>query len=268
MSNKPLISYFNESLNQFSTQLFIAGKELNSEAIHDFRVAYKQLDSIVAFLNYSLTDKDISSIQNWLQQLNTIYRKGGKARNYNVVLKIGTQLKIWEILPKTEIELLAKSKIHQEAFYQAVNNFKLPRKQIITAQIKQLEQNKNTPSLITSFIDQNIHHAILILEQNPSEEWHKARKLIKHSFLLLEGLKNNKPLLFSDQLQILCGILEHDLGKWHDYIVFTKVLQKLSIETDQLFEDIFTLVKNETEQYQQKISVRIPLLKELANSMD
>jgi CHAD domain-containing protein len=262
MDAKGVEAYFEELFAQFKYHLKGAKLAGDSKSIHDYRVAYKQLQALGLFLNSRFGEEDAATYNNWLGLLTPMYKKGGKSRNCTVLWKLGNRIQIWDNNPEMEVLLLAKKEQRHLNFTAFIQKYHPPTPKKIAALFSKNSDLLNQKPLthLRKLIYQQFATILNDLASPPGEHWHEARRFVKTNFFLMQAANRWKKNAFPDNLIAICSILEQELGKWHDIALLNSLIIKQSENGEQDVSATLHIIKQKTIELQEKVSIRLPLL--------
>jgi hypothetical protein len=213
----------------------------NAADIHDYRRVYMQMEAFCMWCKGFIKEPDGTKLERWLSKQKTLYKKTGKIRTVQLILKAGGKLNIWHEIPHVKAELKHSRKVLIKEF---ASLLKKSRKSSSNKILKILKQYDTFPESllvenILQFIDGNRRKAIEKLKLAPDIPWHEARLLIRTNFYLIKLIKlPDKD--FSDNTFLDEKKLIKDLGMWHEWLVFNQYLAKNGVSTPH----IISLLKN------------------------
>lgn len=262
MAAYSLINHYQEGYNQLHAKLKQFKKHSGNKALHDYRVAGKQLDALHYWVLTFCTVSEADKMAKWFDQFKEFYKASGKARNCHILLKTGKQLNIWDDLPNILTPLLVKHKKRMHKLAVLSRRFRIPPGQIVKRSLKKCEQRISKvqlPQMLHQFVYTRLNEAYQTLCQPVSDRWHFARMQIKASYYLMKDVNTIGRSLFDNELVKLCESLEQDLGQWHDLEMFSQfVIKKQCISAD--IDAKLQLAMNDVVEV---IESKVPHLKQL-----
>ncbi len=194
-----------------------AGQLVDEQAIHDFRVAVKEIEAFHKPLNSLASDEQQKMLSRWDHRLQKIYKPAGKYRNGRIIHKLGHRSGIWDLLPQAEVHLLVKNESRLLAFKHELHTYRFPQLAEIKVFIQSVTHHLDTA--INQTIRDNYAQALPLLTRPSGIHWHEARGLIKNNYFLLQAQSQCSQCVINNESLILTGILEKELGNWHDWIL-------------------------------------------------
>jgi CHAD domain-containing protein len=270
MDTKGVETFLEETYKLFKHHLKGAKLAGDSKSIHDYRVAYKQLQALGIFLASRLSEKDAATYNNWIGLLTPIYKKGGKARNCTVLWKLGNRIQIWDNNPELEVALLTKKEQRQLGFIAFIQKYRPPTsKKIIALFNSNSDLLDQTPlTHLQKIVCQQFTSTLNDLATAPGEHWHEARRFVKTNFFLMQAANRWTKNAFPDNLIAICSIMEQELGKWHDIVLLKSFILKQSENTELDVSVTLSVIEQKTIELQEKVSIRLPLLKAACDTIE
>jgi hypothetical protein len=228
----------------------------NAADIHDYRSVYMQMEAFCMWCMGFMKEPDGTKLERWLSKQKTLYKKTGKIRTVQLMLKAGGKLDIWHEIPHIEAELKHSRKVLIKEF---ASLLKKSRKSSSHKILKIFTQYDTYPESllvenILQFIEGNRRKAMEKLKFEPDIPWHEARLLIRTNYYLIK-LTKLPDKDFSDDMFLGDKKLIKDLGVWHEWLVFHQYLVDKGVSTLH----IITLLKNNIRSLEKTIIITIHL---------
>ncbi|MFO7658212.1 MAG: CHAD domain-containing protein [Bacteroidales bacterium] len=267
MLQKNIISYFDDKMSQFSSQLKIAEMSDNPDAVHDLRVNIKKIRSLIRTFRLHKKNRKIKRMLK--NNIGNIFSKAGKIRD----------LQVQNVLVKDYEKILNKEFFNLKDFISVKIKSELKRfRKIlpgdpvvffnpffteISAVIEAMEEKKAKNSIV-HFVDDRIRKFNKTRVRFYSKKLHKQRKILKELRFMYEMLLN-MPLQLDFEDQVLrIKEVEELLGRWNDYnmlkVSLENHLRKLRkpdsayvIKINALSETISNDIVNLLDNYQKLI---------------
>ena len=194
--------------------------------LHDLRVAYKKMDTLMIWALTLMSPADAALFSSWFAKLKSLYKKAGKVRTAQLMLRTGAKNGLWEISPNVEKHLLEKLEKHTQVYSSYVDKFRFPSSKKVYNAIVRYDS-------LTSFklnacrrdlIACQLYEARVSLASASGEHWHYARRLLKSSVYLMTIGKKVGDRVFSISELENWSRLEAVLGKWHDWEMLHRFL--------------------------------------------
>jgi len=216
-------------------------KNPGNKSLHDYRVAAKQMDAFHHWILSLCSVREGDVLSRWFQQFRPLYKAGGKARNCHILLKIGRTVNAWEENSPDYLRLQQKYHRQSRKLKVKARRFRVPSdraaRKVLNTMVAMMPPH-DFPVMLKHFICQRLSEAHALLNQPVNEQWHLARMLIKSSFFLMSDVNRLQTNLFSQELIDLCGMLEQNLGNWHDLDMLSQYLQLHDIQDASVCERI------------------------------
>lgn len=202
---------------RFKRHAKVAGQLGDEQAIHDFRVAVKEIDAFQKPLNTLASPEQQKMLMHWRNRLQKIYKPAGKFRNGLIIQKLGRRAGVWDLLPEAEVYLLVKNESRLSDFLSVAQSYHFPQlvkvKSFLQSVLNQMDV------VINQTIQNNYTQALPLLTQPSGIHWHEARGALKNNYFLLLAQDQCSRCMLNRESVILTGIIEKELGNWHDWLM-------------------------------------------------
>jgi CHAD domain-containing protein len=236
MGKKKIIKIFNKSFNNFSKKYKILEKDFTEKNIHDFRVAYRRLNSVYKVLQISGFDSN----KKLKQRTKKIFYVLGEMRDYQVNLNLLENMYFSKEIPEEISEKITKSL--EEDREKLIKKIKENRKEIFRRlkkdqkKIQKYIKDKKKEDLISILrkinddLRGNVERAFFQLSED-IETYHNLRLEVKKYRYFLENfgdiLNNDK-----EKYKRLKSIQDF-LGEINDLDVLDRNLNSLNVAKDE-----------------------------------
>lgn len=221
--------------------------------LHDLRVAIKQMDALYLWYLCFLEAPDAQYLTDWFDKLRPLYKKAGRLRTAQLLLKNGEKTGVWDVYPQAGAELRNNVVVMASKLTAFLKKYRFPSGNRV---VQTLEKYNGMPAARLAEVRlalayRHQQEALDFLETPPGELWHAARRFFKANYLLMQpfaGVKGNVlPYVVGQWADI-----EEDLGKWHDWTGLAGYLQPLigDLETARL-------VGSKIRFYEQAVALKI-----------
>ena len=259
MKKNQIIDHYERELATFYQYFNKTLKNPEVEDIHQMRVSIKKLRAIWILM-------EIVSHGKWKKEayfalFEKLFQAAGKLRETQVNLALVQQLKADFLSGYTEYQS-NKEKAYEKKLVLYMQEFNMKKLETLNEALLKKMQKIPGKTLLKEAIVYLTKKNKKVLEikgmKSDNRKFHKIRiqlKAVQEILAIVEELNANTIL---ETLQSQIKLLNHQIGKWHDYSILLKSLKKFikkspDNESIQLVKGLIGRIKDEQKERQSKI---------------
>jgi CHAD domain-containing protein len=229
MSKAVVSQGFVRNSTRIRMQMAKLRKEVTFKNLHNLRVSVKKMDALLVWYLCFMEPADALQLTNWFAKLRPLYKKVGKIRSLQIILKDGAKLKIWDDCPQLGEGLQLQAQTRNDKLRLFLKKYRFPTIGKLAVLLEKYDQLPASRLYLARYglLVRQQNEATAILSMPANEHWHAARRLLKLNYYVAKTSKIDKAD-FSPSIVALWSDLGELLGKWHDWQCFVQLLDPLS----------------------------------------
>lgn len=255
--SKALVSQgFVRNSTRIRQQLAKLRKEVTFKNLHNLRVSVKKMDALLVWYLCFMEPADALLLTNWFAKLRPLYKKVGKIRSLQIILKDGAKLKVWDNCPQLGEELQFQAQTRNDKLKSFLKKYRFPSVGKLAVLLEKYDQLPATRLHLARYglLVRQQNEAVAILSMPANDHWHAARRLLKLNYYVAKSapsasvdVPSNIVLLWSDMGDLL--------GRWHDWQCFQSLIEPM-----EGMQEIKASIQNQVAFCEQTIGIKTEML--------